>query len=255
MTAPAGTDVVASSALVQAEPWARFALLRGWAAAGNPAFSGADFDRIRALHFPRPQVYADGMRGELQDVYATARVHVGTDDVEMRHRQVIFEESLDGENRVRIAGASRRIALPLYGRVHIRASFSHRIWITGPYGGPTLTDPVGYFALYWSLPDGTPKEIVGSRRYTARYTPNATAASINTLLAPSLTTVCMIGVLDTSGAAGVAPGASDVEVFVAFCASPSTFFGGGRTSMTKNNDRLDVLNTSLVVRVYKNSVS
>jgi hypothetical protein len=259
MTAPAGTAIAAGSALTQDEPWTRLSLLRGWANAGN-GVAGADYDKVRALHLPRPQLYPDAvngdqMLGELQDVRSTRRVAATQDDREIRHRQVIYEESLDGTNRVRLAGASQRVALPLHGRVHITATFAHRVWISGAYGGPiTGTDPVAYFSLFWGVPNATPKELQGSKRYTNRFTPGAASPVVDNFLTPSLTLCTIYGVLDTNGAAGLAPTTSDIEIFVAFTAPASTLFGGGRFTTTKNRDRVDVLNTSLVVRVYKNSV-
>lgn len=264
MPCPALTAETENSLLSASKLWDNLGVVYAWLNGGTGG-GGTDFDHVRFTHLPRPAVVGfpvAAFLGETQDVYATNRVAVtgdyevneaaasptiaGSTDAEYPHRQVIFGEALDNRNnRCRIAGLSRRFTLPLFHRAIIHVSFAHRLWIAGFYGGPGT--PTGYFSLWYGAPGGTLTEIAGSRRYSFRTIP----ASYSPDITPYLVHHRMVGALDSS----VVTQSEDFEVFVGFTAGATTFFYFSNAGSTRNGNRLDILNTAMCVRVYKDYTS
>lgn len=254
MPAPTATGISASAALAEQNFWNGVSAKRGWANGGQGA-TGTDFDLVRYVNFPRPQLfgfpqYAGLM--ETQDVYGPHRVRGTEQDQEIRHRQIIWGDSLDvDDTRVVIAGMVKRFTMPNYGRVRVTANLSHRLWPGSSAYAGAGANPTGFFSLWYQQVGNTTnvKEFSGSRRFTGRVNHSTS------LIEPSVICQTMHGELDTSNTSPFALNSIDIVIFVAFTASTSTFFASRTSGASKNVCRLDVLNTSLVVRVFKNYVS
>jgi hypothetical protein len=247
------TPIASGDPLDAAQPWADLTDARTWAN-GGANVAETDFDSVKGIHLPRPQLFGfprNAMLGETQDVYGQANVTATgpKEDAEMKHRQIIFADCLDTRySRVRVAGCVARFRMPTYGRVTIEATISHRCWpYTTVYGG-AATDPTGYFSL-WYGPTATagsaaaPTEITSSRRATRRQV--GTVSNLD----PGINFCNMMGMIDTKV---TAVGDTDMVVFAAFTATASTYFQTGTGAVVQNRNRVDVLNTAFVVHVFKN---
>lgn len=254
MPAPTGPTTGNGDALSDQDIWTAQSLYRGWANGGN-GNAGADFDLVRYVNFPRPQLfgfpqYAGLM--ESQDVRGPYRVRATDQDNEIKHRQIIYGDCLDvNSTGVVIAGIVHRFTMPQYARVRVTANLSHRVWAGSSAYGGAGANPTGFFSLWYAQVGSTTnvKEFSGSRRYTQRLV-HATST-----IEPNVWPCTMHGEIDTSNTTPFATAGLDLVIFAKFTASTSTFFGSRTSGATKNVCRLDVLNTSLVVRVFKNYVS
>lgn len=261
MPAPTPTTLVDGSRLQSLDPWADLDAFREWSNGGAGNVEG-DFDDVRYIHLPRPALLGfpvNAMLGETQDVHGQQFVGGAKPgwDREVRHRQVIYGDCLDGNYQCRIVGLATRFRMPLYGRVHIEASFAHRLWAeAAPYGaGQIAGTETAYFSMWYGPVNGnTFTEILGTRRHTARFF-NEPRDTNNPSLEPSHYNANMVAALSTKNTAApyMVTGDEDLAVFVAFTAPPNTLFSSGFAGIGNGNRvRCDVLNTSLMVRVWKN---
>lgn len=259
MPLPAASTIGASDLLYAAEPWADMGDARKWANGGYGNLEN-DFDDVRFINLPRPQLYGfpvNAMLGETQDVHGQADIIVTSpmQDSESRNRQVVMGNVLDGDTRCRILGLQTRFRMPKYGRVSIEACFTHATWMVLPYGN--AANPTAYYSLWYGSAQGqTFTEVLGSRRHTRRHgrTSYQTGGVSDAQVEPTPQFANMQAALSTkAGATYLVTGDTDLLIFVALTAPTNTLFSSGYGGGGNDNRvRADILNTSIVARVWKN---
>jgi hypothetical protein len=275
MPAPAPGAMTAGGALYDFEPWLTMGDYRKWANGGFGNVEG-DFDDVRFTHLPRPQLLpfpVNAMLGEMQDVRGATIVggHALWRPADLRHRQIIVGDALDSRGQARVLGLMARFRMPLYGRVTVEASFAHTSLRSAPMAANTSGSDVPYFSLWWGAAESnTFTEIPGTRRHVRRwahtYLAQGVAASTTGPYVPSgdfVTTeptvqfANILAALSTRNGttpAQLVTGNTDLLIYVALTdpGSPCYFANGFAGADNDNTNRVEVHNTSLVVRVFKN---